>query len=63
MRRYNLHAEEMNRVIAAALAGQEVGNLVEGNRRIPIVVRLAEDSRQSVEAMKRLPVRTEEGAS
>ena len=61
LRRYNLHAEEMNRVIAAALAGQEVGSVIEGNRRFPIVVRLAEDARQNVDVMKRLPVRTEEG--
>jgi cobalt-zinc-cadmium resistance protein CzcA len=51
----------MNRAIAAALAGQEVGTVIEGNRRFPIVVRLAEDARRSVEQMKRLPVRAGEG--
>jgi len=60
-RRYNLHAEEMNRAIATALAGQETGLLIEGNRRSHIVVRLAEDARQRVEVMKRLPVRTDQG--
>jgi cobalt-zinc-cadmium resistance protein CzcA len=61
LRRYNLSAEELNRAVSAALAGEEVGSIIEGNRRFPIVVRLAEDARASVETMKRLPVRTDEG--
>jgi cobalt-zinc-cadmium resistance protein CzcA len=51
----------MNRAIATALGGQEVGSVIEGNRRFPIVVRLPEDARGNVEVMKRLPVRTDEG--
>jgi cobalt-zinc-cadmium resistance protein CzcA len=43
------------------LAGEEVGTVIEGNRRFPIVVRLAEDARRSVDIMKRLPVRADEG--
>ncbi len=61
MRRYNLHAADVNTAIATALAGDEAGALLEGNRRFPIVVRLAESERQRVEVMKRLPVRTDEG--
>jgi cobalt-zinc-cadmium resistance protein CzcA len=61
LRRYNLQTEELNRAIAIALAGEEVGTIIEGNRRFPIVVRLAEDSRQSIDMMKRLPVRGEGG--
>src|SRR6185503_9510974 len=61
MRRYNLQADDMNRAIAAALAGEEVGTVIEGNRRFPIVVRLAEDARRDVDLMKRLPVRADEG--
>jgi cobalt-zinc-cadmium resistance protein CzcA len=61
LRRYNLQAEAMNRAIATALGGQEVGSVIEGNRRFPIVVRLPEDARGNVEVMKRLPVRTDEG--
>lgn len=61
LRRYNLPAEAMNRAIATALGGQEVGSVIEGNRRFPIVVRLPEDARGDVEVMKRLPVRTDEG--
>ncbi len=61
MTRYNLHAEEVNSVIAHALAGEEVGLLIQGNRRFPIVVRLDEDLRKRVEVMKTLPLRTEDG--
>jgi cobalt-zinc-cadmium resistance protein CzcA len=61
MRRYNLQAEDINKAIAAALAGEEVGTVIEGNRRFPIVVRLAEDARRNVDLMKRLPVRADEG--
>ncbi len=61
MTRYNLHAAEVNSVIAHALAGEEVGLLLEGSRRYPIVVRMSEDLRKRVEVMKTLPLRTEEG--
>ncbi len=61
LRRYNLQAGDMNRAIAVALAGEEVGMIIEGNRRFPIVVRLAENARRSLDTMKRLPVRADEG--
>ncbi|MDA0577651.1 MAG: CusA/CzcA family heavy metal efflux RND transporter [Verrucomicrobia bacterium] len=61
MTTYNLHAQEMNDVIAHALAGEEIGLLIEGNRRYPIVVRLEDDLRKQVEVMKRLPLRTSDG--
>src|SRR5262249_50177301 len=61
MTRYNLHAAEINRVVNTAIAGQEVGKLIEGNRRFDIVVRLPEQSREKLEELKRLPVRTDAG--
>ena len=61
LRRYNLETERLNHAIAAALAGEEVGTIIEGNRRFPIMVRLAEDARNNLETMKRVPVRTEDG--
>jgi cobalt-zinc-cadmium resistance protein CzcA len=59
--RLNLPTEELNRAVASALAGEEAGSIIEGNRRFPIVVRLAEDARGDIEMMKRLPVRTDQG--
>ena len=61
MGKYNLHAAELNRVVHAALAGQEVGKLIEGNRRFDIVIRLAESQREQIEELKRLPVRVDGG--
>ena len=61
LRRYNVHAEDVNRVVETALAGAHVGTLIEGNRRFPIVVRLSEPLRADVETMKRLPLRTDDG--
>lgn len=61
LERYNLPAEEINRVVETALAGRTVGTLGEGNRRFPIVVRLAERLRMDREALKGLPVRAAGG--
>ena len=61
LRRYALHAEDVNRVVETALAGAEVGVIVEGNRRFPIIVRAAESLREDANAMKRLPLATDDG--
>ena len=61
MRRYNVQAEDINKVIRNGLAGEEVGALIEGNRRFPIVVRIADDRRTDLETIKGLPLRTDSG--
>ena len=61
MSRYNIHAAELNEVVHTALAGQEVGKLIEGNRRFNIVVRLNEELRERIDDLKRLPVRVDDG--
>ncbi len=61
MSKYNLHAAELNRVVNTALAGEEVGKLIEGNRRFDIVVRLKENLRENIDELKRLPVRVDDG--
>jgi len=61
MKKYNVHADDLNRLVETALAGSEVGMLVKGNRRAPIVVRLSESRRADLAAMSRLPLRTEDG--
>jgi cobalt-zinc-cadmium resistance protein CzcA len=57
MRRYNVHAAELNELIETALGGKTVGRFVEGNRRFDIVVRLAESHRAQLRALTNLPVR------
>jgi cobalt-zinc-cadmium resistance protein CzcA len=55
--KYNLHAGDVNQIIATALGGQTVGTMVEGNRRFDIVVRLPEKDRENSDAIRALPVR------
>ena len=57
---HNLHSGDVNQTIAAALGGQTVGTLVEGNRRFDIVVRLNEADRENLETIRALPVRVGE---
>lgn len=61
LHRYNLQGGDLNRAIGPALAGDEVGTIIDGNRTFPIVVRLAESARRDLDLMKRLPVRANEG--
>ncbi len=60
LRRYNLQAGEVNRAVNAALAGQVVGQIVEGNRRFDIAVRMPEELRADDEEIKKLPLRVGE---
>jgi heavy metal efflux system protein len=61
MTRYNVHAEEVNKVVETAFAGAEGGVIVDGNRRFPIITRLPESARQDFAGVARLPVRTADG--
>jgi heavy metal efflux system protein len=59
--RYNIHTGDINKAVESSLAGAEVGTLIEGNRRFPIVVRLPEKHRQDMEVVRRVPLRTDDG--
>ena len=61
LRRYNLHADDVNKVVETALAGASVGFIQDGNRRFPIVVRLAEEQRSYLDLIRRLPVGVDGG--
>lgn len=61
LRKFNVQTDAINGVIRAALAGEETGKMIDGNRRYEIVVRLPDSVRTDVAAIKRLPLRTEEG--
>ena len=61
LERYAVQADDLNSTVEAALAGSEVGTIIDGNRRFPIVVRLADPMRADLELLKRLPVRTDAG--
>lgn len=57
LRRYGVQASAVNNAIGVALAGREVGSVVDGNRRYDIVVRMPEQLRAADEQIKKLPVR------
>ncbi|MGE3537808.1 MAG: efflux RND transporter permease subunit [Candidatus Tectimicrobiota bacterium] len=57
LQRYSLQAADVNKTISTALAGQQVGTIVDGNRRYAIVVRMPEALRAEDEQIKKLPVR------
>jgi cobalt-zinc-cadmium resistance protein CzcA len=61
MTRYNVHAAEVNKVVAASLGGANVGSFIEGNRRFDIVVRMPEEQREKLEQLDKLPLRTSDG--
>lgn len=54
--RYGLSVDDVNQVVEAALGGSPVGQTIEGRQRFSIGVRLAQDYRNSVERIKRIPV-------
>jgi cobalt-zinc-cadmium resistance protein CzcA len=61
MSRYNVHADEVNKVIETAFAGVEGGVIIDGNRRYPIITRLPESARQDFANVANLPIRTTDG--
>ncbi|HWB99765.1 MAG TPA: CusA/CzcA family heavy metal efflux RND transporter [Bryobacteraceae bacterium] len=61
MNRYNVHAADVNKEIAAAFAGDDAGAIIDGNRRFPIVTRLSDGERRRLTSVGNLPVRTSEG--
>jgi len=60
LRRYGLASGEVNKAVSTALAGQTVGQLVEGNRRFDIVVQMPEALRADDAQIKKLPLRVGE---
>jgi cobalt-zinc-cadmium resistance protein CzcA len=55
--RYNLRAQDVNDAVTTALAGKGVGQLIEGNRRYDIDVRMPEVVRADQTQMERIPIR------
>lgn len=54
--RYGLNVTDVQDVVATAVGGAAAGTLFEGDRRFDIVVRLPENLRTDLEAIKRLPL-------
>jgi Cu(I)/Ag(I) efflux system membrane protein CusA/SilA len=60
--RYGLNISDVQSVVTAAVGGDNIGETVEGLQRFPINVRYPRDARDSLEALRRLPILTERGA-
>jgi len=56
--RYGLNVDDVNQVVETALGGATIGNTIEGRQRFSISVRLAQEYRNSVEQIKRIPVQS-----
>jgi cobalt-zinc-cadmium resistance protein CzcA len=51
-----LNIGDVQDMVAIAVGGKEAGTLFQGDRRFDIIVRLPENLRNDLEAMKRLPI-------
>jgi len=60
--RYGLNVADVQAVVAAAIGGDNIGETIEGLQRFPISVRYPRELRDSVEALRALPMLTERGA-
>jgi cobalt-zinc-cadmium resistance protein CzcA len=61
--RYGLSVRDVEAVLEAGVGGKAVSQIVEGERRHDLVVRYAEDTRDSVDALRRLPVPLKDGVT
>ena len=50
MSRLGLNVADIQDVVVAAIGGQEVGTIQEGDRRFPFVIRLHEQLQQDINA-------------
>lgn len=54
--RYGLNVDDVNQTVETALGGAPIGNTIEGRQRFSISVRLAQEYRNSIERIRRIPV-------
>src|SRR2546428_3706997 len=54
--RYGLSVGEVQDVVEMAIGGKNAGEVFEGDRRFPLVVRLPENLRTDLEALRRIPL-------
>jgi Cu(I)/Ag(I) efflux system membrane protein CusA/SilA len=59
--RFGLNVADVQEIVSGAIGGEEVGQTVEGLARYPINVRYPREIRDSVDALKALPVLTPSG--
>ena len=60
--RYGIRTEDINGMIETAVGGKVVSEIIEGNRRSPVLLRYPEAARSSAQALGRLLIETPGGA-
>ncbi|MEK6807200.1 MAG: efflux RND transporter permease subunit [Pseudomonadota bacterium] len=61
--RYGLDIETLQNTVRIAIGGENIGETVEGLQRFPINIRYPRELRDSVSALRELPIITERGAT
>lgn len=56
--RYGLSVNDVNMIVESAIGGSPIGQTIEGRQRFTISVRLSQDYRNSIEQLKRIPIKT-----
>jgi cobalt-zinc-cadmium resistance protein CzcA len=60
--RYGLNVADVQRTLTIAIGGRAAGQVFEGDRRFDVVVRLHDDRRENIDAIRRLPVALPDGS-
>jgi cobalt-zinc-cadmium resistance protein CzcA len=60
--RHGMNAEEVLTIVRNGLGGEPVSVLLDGVKRFDIAVRLDDDTRDSIEALRRIPLKAASGA-
>ena len=61
--RYGLNIADVQAALATATGGRQAGTMFEGDRRFDILVRLPEELRSDIDALRRLPIALPAGES
>jgi copper/silver efflux system protein len=56
--RYGVSVDDVNMIVESAIGGASIGQTIEGRQRFSIAVRLAQDYRNSLDQLRRIPVVT-----
>lgn len=56
--RYGISVNDVNTLVESAIGGSPIGQTIEGRQRFTISVRLAQDYRNSLEQLRRIPIKT-----
>lgn len=56
--RYGLSVDDVNMVVESSIGGAAIGNTIEGRQRFSISVRLAQEYRNSIDRIKRIPLQS-----